>query len=104
MGALDLVCLVTVCSGVCAGVLANVAVGGPQSRRSGTAADVALASRGLSINLRWGDFIEACFPFMARNAAVNWSAHAAAAVGAAAAARVGVGGGVDTEAMGPAGC
>ena len=78
-----MVCLVMVCSGVCAGVLANIAVGGPKSRKSDTVADVALASRGLSINLRWGDFIEACFPFMARNAAVNISAHAAAVVGGA---------------------
>ena len=90
LGALDLVCLVMVCCGLCSGVLLRGLLSGWCTRRLGYCAldppppsDLALARRGVSINLRWGDVIEAGFPFMARDPTAAAAAHAAAAAGGA---------------------
>lgn len=67
-GAMDLLTLVMVSSGICFGVWV-----------AGESKDVSLAKRGLTINLLCGDFIEACYPFMEQNAIINVGGYLASA-------------------------
>jgi len=72
LGALDLLTLVLVCSGICFGIIVT---GNEEERR--------LATRGMTINLFYGDFIEACYPHMDRYQMVNLSGYLASSVSAA---------------------
>ena len=53
-GAMDCVCLVCVCAGLCGGTYLA-----PQAP-----SDRALSLRGLKINLTWGDFVECGYPYV----------------------------------------
>lgn len=64
LGALDLLTLCAVGAGACAAQLAL-------PRRATASRDVPLARRGLRINLLCGDLIEACFPFLERDRALD---------------------------------
>lgn len=72
-GAMDLVCLVAVCAGLCGGTYLAPS----------TPSDLPLSLRGLRINLWWGDFVEAGYPFMVRDKLVMAAAHVGAACGGA---------------------
>ena len=72
LGALDLLTLVLVCSGICLGILLT----GNEEERN-------LAKRGMTINLCYGDFIEACYPHMERHRLVNISGYLASSLSAA---------------------
>ena len=71
LGTLDLLTLVLVCSGVCLGLLLT----GSEEERS-------LAKRGFTINIFYGDFIEACYPHMERHRLVNLSGYVASSLSA----------------------
>ena len=71
LGALDLLTLVLVCSGICLGVLLT-----------GSEEECSLAKRGLTINLFYGDFIEACYPHMESHRLVNISGYLASSLSA----------------------
>mmetsp|Transcript_5267 Transcript_5267/g.19109 ORF Transcript_5267/g.19109 Transcript_5267/m.19109 type:complete len:368 (+) Transcript_5267:389-1492(+) len=76
LGALDAVCLCACGAGACAAQLAV-------PRRPTADGDVALACRGLLVNVACGDYVEACYPFLDRDAALQLATYAAAALGAA---------------------
>lgn len=73
LGAVDELTLVLVCAGICCG---NLLVNGLDARAL-TDADVGLSRRGLRINLLYGDFVEACYPFMEQNWVINAGGYAA---------------------------
>mmetsp|Transcript_34288 Transcript_34288/g.82997 ORF Transcript_34288/g.82997 Transcript_34288/m.82997 type:complete len:212 (+) Transcript_34288:1028-1663(+) len=74
LGMLDMEALVLVCAGICCGVAVH-----PRSRP----AEIQAAERALSINLRWGDYVEAAYPFMERDIYIMIAAHVGGAVGGA---------------------
>lgn len=73
LGAIDELSLVLVCAGVCSGNLTaqkfcdvlNL------NRDSINDTDASLCRRGLRINLLYGDFVEACYPFMEQSTVIN---------------------------------
>jgi hypothetical protein len=71
LGALDLVTLCAAGAGACAAQLAR-------PRRASAAHDGALAWRGLRINLMYGDYVEACYPFLEREPALAGAYYAGA--------------------------
>jgi len=73
LGALDAACLCCVCAGVCAAVCLTA-----RSPAEGIA-----CRRAVRINLLFGDFVEACYPYMARDAWVQLAALLGAAVAGA---------------------
>jgi len=84
LGAMDEATLVLVSAGICA---ANLVVGipspGDSSNSSSTDdndSDSALCRRGLRINLMYGDFIEAAYPFMERYFLVNVAGYLASGI------------------------
>jgi hypothetical protein len=74
LGALDVCCLCCVCAGVCAAV-------GLTSRAP---AEAAASRRAALINLGLGDYVEACYPWMAKSAVINAAAYCGAALAGAA--------------------
>jgi len=73
LGALDASCLCCACAGVCAAVAAR-----PTSAEQGST-----CRRALAINIWFGDFVEACYPYMARDGYVRAAALCGAALGGA---------------------
>jgi len=69
LGTFDWLTLCVAGAGACAAQLAV----------SQESADVALAKRGLAINLGFGDYIEACFPFLERDRFLNAAVYVASA-------------------------
>ena len=70
LGALDELTLVLVCAGVCAGQwVADQHLFPKKDLLS--PADLALCQRAVRINLSYGDFVEACYPFMDRHLLIN---------------------------------
>jgi len=69
LGAIDELALVLVCAGVCSGILAANCLYTKNDSVSET--DLALCKRAVRINLVYGDFVEACYPFTNRHAFVN---------------------------------
>jgi len=72
-GAFDLCCLCYVCAGVCAAT-ALVSL---------SEAEVSASRHAVRINLLWGDYVEACYPAMARTGLVSAAAYAGAALAGA---------------------
>ena len=68
-GAIDELSLVLVCAGVCLGNLVSNTVYSKKDIVS--VADLALCKRAVRINLLYGDFVEACYPFTERHAIIN---------------------------------
>jgi len=79
LGTLDWLTLCVVGAGACAAQLV----------KNTHAQDKALAKRGLAINLGFGDYIEACFPFLSRDKLLNITAYVASSISGAVAAHVG---------------
>jgi len=76
VGTLDWLTLCIVGAGACAAQLAfPLHFGGSSQTRS----DGPLARRGLAFNLLYGDYIEACYPFLERDPYLNAAAYAASA-------------------------
>lgn len=73
LGGYDAACLCAVCAGVCAAV----------SVTSPSVDEAAACRAALRINLAAGDYVEACYPYMARSPAVNAAAYAGAAMAGA---------------------
>ena len=73
LGAFDACCLCGVCAGVCAAV----------SLTARTPAEAAACRRATRINLLLGDYVEACYPYMARSTRVNVAAYTGAALAGA---------------------
>ena len=67
LGALDACCLCAVCAGVCTAVATTTAASAP--------AEAAACRRAVRINLLFGDYVEACYPYMAKSAHVNAGAY-----------------------------
>ncbi|KAG8461934.1 hypothetical protein KFE25_013953 [Diacronema lutheri] len=82
LGALDLLALCVVGAGACAAQLAL-------PRAASGARDAPLARRGLALNLGCGDYVEACFPFLARDRALDAAALCASAAAGALCASAG---------------
>lgn len=72
LGALDWLTLCMTGAGVCAAQLVV-------ARRGSGSSDRALAKRGLFFNVAFGDYIEACFPFLERDPVLNAAVYAASA-------------------------
>lgn len=77
-GALDLLTLCVTSAGACAAQLAAPRVHGATAD-----AERALARRGVRINLLYGDYIEACFPFLERDRALDLAVYVASAAAGA---------------------
>jgi len=84
LGAIDELTLVLVCAGICSGKLLGRAMTSAMKKKSAlTDADAGLCRRGLWINLCYGDFIEACYPFMEKSWIVNLGGYAGSALSSA---------------------
>eukprot|EP00965_Chrysotila_dentata_P221240 6192278-Pleurochrysis_carterae.AAC.2 len=70
LGALDAACLCCVCAGVCSAVALL-----PRTEHEGAA-----CRRAVRINFFFGDYVEACYPYMARDVWVQTAALIGAAV------------------------
>jgi hypothetical protein len=68
LGAIDVLALVLVCAGICAGNLASHALSCSASLGE---AEIDLCRRGLRTNLWYGDFVECCYPFMEESWIIN---------------------------------
>lgn len=75
LGALDELTLVLVCAGVCYGQLISDQLFPKRDLLS--EADLALCKRAVRINLCYGDFVEACYPFMDQHMLINVSCYIA---------------------------
>ena len=73
LGAFDMCCLCCVCAGVCAAV----------AIASGAQHEAQASRRAVAINLLLGDYVEACYPYMARSQLVNAAAYLGAALAGA---------------------
>jgi len=74
LGAIDELTLVVVCAGVCSGNLAADYYFRKRKKEEDgvlSAADISLCQRAVRINLLYGDFVEACYPFMERHPWIN---------------------------------
>jgi hypothetical protein len=93
VGSVDELTLVLVCAGVCAGYLCSTILltllqqqepdhhSGPAA--AATTANTSLCRRGLRINLLYGDFVEACYPFMESSHWVNVAGYLASGLSVA---------------------
>eukprot|EP00542_Grammatophora_oceanica_P013324 CAMPEP_0194041092 /NCGR_PEP_ID=MMETSP0009_2-20130614/12997_1 /TAXON_ID=210454 /ORGANISM="Grammatophora oceanica, Strain CCMP 410" /LENGTH=541 /DNA_ID=CAMNT_0038684445 /DNA_START=38 /DNA_END=1663 /DNA_ORIENTATION=+ len=79
-GTIDECTLVLVSAGICAGNLAVNPRTPSDDHGQGVETDVALCRRGLRINLLYGDFIEAAYPFMERSVVVNVAGYLASGI------------------------
>lgn len=77
-GAIDELSLVLVCAGVCWGTLESSYLYPKKDIVS--EADIALCKRAVRFNLLFGDFVEACYPFMERHAFINVGSYIASAL------------------------
>lgn len=85
-GAIDELTLVLVCAGICAGNLALrklCLMFKLTSHRSVHEADALLCYRGLKTNLLYGDFAEACYPFMEHSTIINAGGYLASGLSSA---------------------
>ena len=73
LGAVDELTLIMVCAGVCAAVALT----------TDSVSDQALCKRGLLINLMAGDFVEVCYPYMAKSAWINLAGYLASGMSCA---------------------
>lgn len=69
LGALDELTLVLVCAGVCFGTLVSARLLPKKDMMSSS--DIALCQRAIYFNLIFGDFVEACYPFMEKHLLIN---------------------------------
>jgi hypothetical protein len=69
VGALDELTLVLVCAGICFGNLLGAKLL-PKKEAVGKT-DLALCHKAVRYNLLFGDFVEACYPFMDRHSLIN---------------------------------
>jgi hypothetical protein len=79
LGAIDELTLVLVCAGVCLGKLMVRAFQPEQI----SDADGALCWRGIRINLLYGDFVEACYPFAEASGLINVACYMASGLSCA---------------------
>lgn len=82
LGALDELTLVLVCAGVCLGSWISDRFLFPK-RDLLSDSDLALCQRAVRINLCYGDFVEACYPFMEQSMFVNMSCYLASGLSSA---------------------
>lgn len=76
LGSVDELTLVLVCTGICGGYLCSVSSSDEElndSRR----ANISLCRRALRTNICFGDFVEACYPFMESSRIVNVAGYVA---------------------------
>jgi hypothetical protein len=88
LGAVDELTLVCVCSGICTATLLLHLIYETlpsQTHRCvfATKEDAMLCRRGAIINVLFGDFVEACYPFMDRSKIINISGYVASALSCA---------------------
>ena len=75
LGAFDACCLCCVCAGICAAISLTSANSAP--------AEASACRQAMRINLLLGDYVEACYPYMAKSASVNVGAYLGAAIAGA---------------------
>ena len=75
LGAFDACCLCCVCAGICAATSLTSANSAP--------AEASACRQAMRINLLLGDYVEACYPYMAKSASVNVGAYLGAAIAGA---------------------
>lgn len=82
VGCLDELTLVLVCAGICGGYICSISTSDLDSKDS-TRANMSLCRRAIRTNIFFGDFVEACYPFMESSHVINLAGYAASGLAGA---------------------